>query len=130
MARRLLVFVVAALVTGVTAQLGLWFVPFVTGVLAGLLSLRWRHVVLAAAAGAVAGWGLPLWILALRGFPSGATARAIAAFAGLPPFAAVTVLVTLLLAFLQSVAGAWLVRSFAPGVTARPGAEPPASANE
>lgn len=138
MARRLLVFVVAALVTGVTAQLGLWFVPFVTGVLAGLLSLRWRHVVLVAAAGAVAGWGLPLWILALRGFPSGATARAIAAFAGLPPFASITVLVTLLLAFLQSVAGAWLVRAFAPRITARvaqpgaepPGAEPSASANE
>jgi hypothetical protein len=126
MARRLLVFVVAALVTGVTAQLGLWFVPFVVGVLAGLLSLRWRHVVLVAAAGAVAGWGLPLWILALRGFPSGATARVIAAFAGLPTFAFVTVVVTLLLAFLQAVVGAWLVRAFAPRVTAKP----PARANE
>ncbi|HSZ39368.1 MAG TPA: hypothetical protein VK817_05370 [Trebonia sp.] len=126
MAKRLLVFVVAALVTGATAQLGLWFAPFVVGVLAGLLSLRWRHVTLVAAAGAVAGWGLPLWVLALRGFPSGATARAIAAFAGLPPFASITVVVTLLLAFLQAVVGAWLVRAFTPRVTA----EPPAGANE
>lgn len=114
MARRLLVFAVAAVVVAVTAQLGLWFVPFIAGVAAGLLSLRWRHVVISAAAGATAGWGLPLWILALRGFPSGATARAIAGFAGLPPHAAVLVVVTLLLAFLQAVAGAWLARAFAP----------------
>ena len=122
MVKRLLVFVVAAAVVAVTAQLGLWFAPFVVGVIAGLLSLRWRRVVLAAAAGAVLGWGLPLWILALRGFPAGATARAIAGFAGLPPFAFVTVVVTLLLAFLQAVVGSWLVRAFVPRATAKPSA--------
>jgi hypothetical protein len=118
MVKRLLLFivvgaVVAAVVAG-TAQAGLWFVPFVVGVGAGLLSLRWRRVVLVAAAGAVAGWALPLWILALRGYPAGATARTIAALAGLPPHAAVTVVVTLLLAALQVLVGAWLVRAFAP----------------
>ena len=40
----------------------------------------------------------PLWLMALRGLPVGATARAIAALAGLPPYAAVAVAVTLLLA--------------------------------
>ena len=114
MAKRLLLFVVAAAIAAVTAQAGLWFVPFVIGVAAGLLSSRWRGVVLVAAVGAAAGWGLPLWILALRGFPSGATARAIAGFAGLPPYAAFLVVVTLLLAFLQAMAGTWLARAFTP----------------
>ena len=51
------------------------------GVAAGLLSLRRPGIVPAAALGAIAGWALPLWILALRGLPAGATARAIAALA-------------------------------------------------
>lgn len=114
MVRRLLTFVVAAVVVAVTAQAGLWFAPFAIGVTAGVLSRWWRGTVLAAAAGAAAGWALPLWILALRGYPSGATARAIAGFAGLPAFAFVTVVVTLLLAFLQAAVGAWLARAFAP----------------
>jgi hypothetical protein len=38
----------------------------------------------------------------------------IAGLAGLPPHAAVTVTVTLLLAALQALAGAWLARAFAP----------------
>jgi hypothetical protein len=71
-------------------------------------------VVPAATLGAVAGWALPLWILALRGLPTGATARAIAAFAGIPPYAAVAVVVTLLLAGLQTLVGAWLARALAP----------------
>jgi hypothetical protein len=60
------------------------------------------------------GWAVPLWILALRGLPAGATARTIAAFAGIPPYAAVAVVVTLLLAALQTLAGAWLARALVP----------------
>ena len=114
MARRLAVFTVVAAVVAATAAAGLWFVPFVAGVAAGLLSLRRPRVVPAATLGAVAGWALPLWILALRGLPTGATARAIAALAGIPPYAAVAVVVTLLLAALQTLAGAWLARALAP----------------
>ncbi len=114
MVRRLATFVVVALVVAATAAVGLWFVPFVAGVAAGLLSLRQPRVVAAAVAGAVAGWALPLWILALRGLPAGATARAIAALAGIPPYAAVAVVVTLLLAALQALGGAWLARALAP----------------
>jgi hypothetical protein len=110
MAKRLLLFAGVAGVTALTAWAGLWFVPFA----AGAASLRWRRVVLTAVAGAVAGWALPLWILALRGQPSGATARVIAALAGLPPHAFVTVAVTLLLAALQVWCGAWLARALAP----------------
>jgi len=125
--RRLAVFLVVAAVAAATAVFGLWFVPFVAGVGAGLLSRRRPGVVPAAALGAIAGWALPLWILALRGLPAGATARAIAALAGIPPYAAVTVAVTLLLAALQTLAGAWLARALTPrrgpsAVTDSPGA--------
>ncbi|HUN35362.1 MAG TPA: hypothetical protein VMU95_25455 [Trebonia sp.] len=115
MVKRLVVFVVVAVVVAGTAQAGLWWVPFLAGVAAGLLPPErgWR-VVLAAAAGAAAGWGLPLWILSLRGYPAGATARVIAALAGIPPYAALTVTVALLLAFLLAVTGAWLVRAVVP----------------
>ena len=114
MARRLAVFAVVGVVVAATAAAGLWFVPFVAGVAAGLLSRRRPGVVPAAAFGAIAGWAVPLWILALRGLPAGATARAIAAFAGIPPYAAVAVVVTLLLAALQTLVGAWLARAFVP----------------
>jgi hypothetical protein len=114
MVKRLAVFAVVTVVVAGTAAAGLWFVPFAAGVAAGLASLRRPGVVPAAALGAVAGWALPLWILALRGLPTGATARAIAAFAGIPPYAAVAVVVTLLLAALQTLAGAWLARALAP----------------
>jgi hypothetical protein len=55
-----------------------------------------------------------MWLLALRGLPAGATARAIASLAGLPPYAAVTIVATLLLAALQALAGAWLTRALLP----------------
>jgi hypothetical protein len=111
MVRRLAVFAIVAAIVAATTAAGLWFVPFVAGVAAGIASLRRPRVVPAAALGAVAGWALPLWILALRGLPAGATARAIAALAGIPPYAAVAVAVTLLLAALQTLAGAWLARA-------------------
>ncbi|MBO0802598.1 MAG: hypothetical protein J2P25_05925 [Nocardiopsaceae bacterium] len=112
MVKRSLLFACVVAATALTAWAGLWFVPFVIGVAVGLLS--WRWVVPVAVAGAVVGWALPLWILALRGQPTGATARVIAALAGLPPHAFVTVVVTLLLALLQVLAGAWLARALVP----------------
>jgi len=73
---RVAVFVVAAAACGLLAWAGAWFVPFLAGLAAGALSARgWRWVVLPAAAGAVVGWAFPLWVLALRGQPVGATAR-------------------------------------------------------
>ena len=107
------VFAVVAIVAAGAAQAGLWWVPFAIGVLAGLASLRWRRMVQVTVAGSVVGWALPLWILALLGYPAGATARAIAGFAGLPAYAFVAIVVTLLLAVLQVLAGAWLARSLA-----------------
>lgn len=108
------VFAVVAIAVGGLAEAGLWWAPFVAGVYAGLASRRWRRVVPVTVLGAAIGWALPLWILALIGYPSGATARVIAALAGLPPYAFVTVVVTLLLAALQVLAGAWLARAVTP----------------
>jgi hypothetical protein len=110
------VFAVVAIAVAGLAEAGAWWAPFAAGVYAGLASLRWRRVVLVTVAGSVVGWALPLCILALLGYPSGATARAIAAFAGLPPYAAVIVVVTLLLAAVQALAGAWLARAISRAV--------------
>lgn len=101
------------------AELGLWFVPFVLGVAAGAFAPRARGTVLTGTVltvtgGAVAGWAVALWIMALNGLPVGATARVIAALSGLPPYAAVAIAVTLLLAALQALAGIWLARAVFP----------------
>lgn len=101
------------------AELGLWFIPFVLGVTVGVFAPRSRGAVVTATVltvtgGAVAGWAVALWIMALNGLPVGATARAIAALAGLPPYAAVAIAVTLLLAAMQTLAGSWLARAVFP----------------
>jgi hypothetical protein len=63
---------------------------------------------------ALVGWGIPLWWPALHGQPSGATARVIAALAGLPAHAVAGIAVTLLVAVLQVLVGAWLGRALNP----------------
>jgi hypothetical protein len=105
---RLAVLVTAAAACAVGAWLGAWWVPFLVGLGAGV---RRRGGVLPAVAGAVGGWLIVLWVLALDGQPAGATARVIAALAGLPPYALVTAAVVALLAALQVLAGAWLARA-------------------
>jgi hypothetical protein len=123
---RLAVLVAAAAATALGAWLGAWWVPFLVGLAAGALgrararnrarpgTRRPRRVVLPAVAGAIVGWAVPLWALALDGQPVGATARVIAGLAGLPPYAGVTVAVVLLLAALQVLVGAWLARGVIP----------------
>jgi hypothetical protein len=96
------------------AHFGLWWVPFLVGAAISVLRWRPRTVVLAVAAGAAAGWALQLWAMAWASLPVGATARSIAALAGLPPYAATAIAVTLLLAALQALTGAWLARAILP----------------
>jgi hypothetical protein len=109
----------AVAIVAVSALLGWWFVPFLAGVAVGLASRRARAglrvALLAGAAVASAGWGAALWWSVLHGLPVGATARVIAALAGLPPFAAVAVAVTLCVAVIQAAAGVWLARALIPG---------------
>lgn len=118
LAVRLVTLVKAAVATGVCAWAGAWWVPFAIGVAAGIPKAKWsplsRGGVLPAVIGAVIGWLVPVWVLALRGQPAGATARAIAGLAGLPPYAGVTIAVLALLAALQVWVGAWLARAVFP----------------
>jgi len=102
--------------SGLGAWLGAWWVPFLVGAAVGALGRAGarRGLVLAGVAGAVVGWTVPLWALALDGQPVGATSRAVAALAGLPPYAGVTIAVVLLLAALQVLVGAWLARAVLP----------------
>ncbi len=118
--RWLTVVLAGALVIAAGAELGLWFVPFLAGLAAGLLLPRWgwrlRHTLLAVLVMALLGWGVPLyWPAVVQGQPAGATARVIAALAGVPPHAFTGVLVTLLVAILQGVVGLWLGRAVQPG---------------
>jgi hypothetical protein len=121
---RLLVLVVAAAACALGAWLGAWWVPFLVGVGAGLFKKARtrlpRGVLWPAVIGSILGWALMLWIMALASLPVGATARVIAALGGLPPYAGVGVAVTLLLAALQVLVGAWLVRAVIPSRTAIP----------
>jgi len=97
---------------------GWWFVPFVVGIAAGIAARygRWRLRVTmpAVALMAAAGWGVPLGWSAWRGSAVGATARVVAALAGLPPHAAVAIAATLLVAVLQALCGLWLGRALTP----------------
>jgi hypothetical protein len=104
--------VAGAAVIAVTAHAGLWFMPFVVGVAAGVAWSRagWRGywAVASVLVMAAAGWGAPLVWQAAAGEPVGATARVIAALGGLPPDAFVGVVLTLLVAGLQAAVGLWL----------------------
>ena len=128
-ASRLIVLVVAAAASAVGAYLGAWWVPFLAGAAVGIGQAATRQrvgrgSVLPAVVGAVVGWLLPVWVLALRGQPAGATARAVAGLAGLPPYAGVTVAVLALLAALQVWVGAWLARAVAKAIDRSNPAEP------
>jgi hypothetical protein len=108
-----------AAVIGLTAVAGLWFVPFAVGLVAGLATRRagWRvrRALPAVLVMAALGWGAPLLWQAVAGRqPIGATARVIAALGGLPPYAVVGVVATLLVTCSQAAAGLWLGRAATP----------------
>jgi hypothetical protein len=104
----------AAAVLGLGAWLGLWWLPFVAGVAAALTGWRVRSALTWAVLAVVAGWGVVLWIPAVQSAPAGATAREVAALAGLPPHAFVAIAATLLVGTLQSLAALWLTRALRP----------------
>ena len=65
------------------------------------------------------GWGMPLQWQIIRGEPDGATARVIAALAGLPSHAVFGVVFTLLVAGVQAAVGLWLGRAVTPHAQSR-----------
>jgi hypothetical protein len=109
---------VGAGLIAMAAVAGLWFVPFVVGVIGGLAARwgEWRLRVMAPAVVVIcaAGWGAALADEAAAGLPIGATARVIAAIGGLPAFAVVGVAVTLGVAVLLGLVGLWLGRALTP----------------
>jgi hypothetical protein len=102
--------VVAALL-GLAAGFGWWFGPFVVGAVAGAGPWRGRPALGLAVLAVLAGWGGALWWPALSGAPAGATAREVAALAGLPAYAAVGVAGTLLVGVAQALVAFWLARA-------------------
>ena len=119
--RWLLSCAVVAALLGLGAWLGLWWLPFAAGVGAGLTGWRARSAVCWGAVAVIAGWGVTLWIPALLGAPAGATAREVAALAGLPPHAFVAVVATLLVGVLQVLVAVWLTRAIRPQVSHQAG---------
>jgi hypothetical protein len=114
----LVIVLAGTLVIAGAAELGLWFVPFLAGLAVGLLAPRgWRlrHTLPAVLVMALLGWGIPLyWPAVVQGQPAGATARVVAALAGIPPHAVFGVVFTLLVAVLQAAVGLWLGRALPP----------------
>jgi hypothetical protein len=116
----LLACLACAAILAVGALAGLWYLPFLAGLAAGVAArygrLRLRVTLPAVVALAAAGWGAALAWLALRdGLPEQPVARTIAALGGLPAHAAAGIAVMLLVAAIQAVAGLWLGRAVAPG---------------
>jgi hypothetical protein len=102
---------VTAVILGFGAALGLWFLPFVAGIAAGIAPGQARRALALVVLAVLAGWGAALWWPALSGAPAGATARVLAALAGLPPHAAIGVAATLLVGVLQALVALWLARA-------------------
>ena len=100
-----------AALLGLGAAFGLWWLPFAAGIAAGAAPWRARSALGLVLVAVLAGWGAALWWPALTGAPAGATARAVAALAGLPPYAGVGVAGTLLVGVLQALAAVWLARA-------------------
>src|ERR1700733_10732700 len=98
----------AVAILGLGAAFGLWFLPFVAGILAGFVPWRLRSALGLVVLAVCVGWGAALAWPALFGAQAGATARAVAALAGLPPYAGVGVAGTLLIGVLQAVVAVWL----------------------
>jgi hypothetical protein len=105
----------AAVLVALGSALGLWYLPFAAGVSLGVATRLGRPGRAANATGLVllgpGAWGVVLAVMSLRGEAVGATARVASAIAGLPPLAALTVALTLLIAITQTTAGWWLGRA-------------------
>jgi Peptidase M50B-like len=114
----LLSLVLGVLLIAAGAGADWWFMPFVAGVLAGAANWigRWptRAAVTAVVVMAALGWLLPWWWALLRGQPYGEDARIAAVLLGLPGYAAVGLLVTILVSVAQAVVGYWLGRALTP----------------
>lgn len=120
-----------AVACAVAMAAGLWFAPFVVGVAIGALGGRRQlsRGLLASVLAAALGWAVPLLWAALHGAPIVATARVVAALAGLPPLPEIALLAAALTAALQGVVGCLLGRAVARWRLETPAGEPGAPAD-
>ncbi|HZQ49256.1 MAG TPA: hypothetical protein VFB69_03010 [Candidatus Dormibacteraeota bacterium] len=96
--------------------LGVWWAPFVAGVVAGLFIVRGRRALVAGALVGLAGWGVPLAYAQLQ-YGLGKTAFSLAAIMGFNGASTIPVALTLIVAVMLGFSGAWLgasARSFLP----------------
>jgi hypothetical protein len=112
-----------AVVVAASTAVGLWFTPFALGVFLGVAGmvrgLRPRTALWCGAAAAALGWAVPLVVRAAAGEGVVATARIAGAMTGLPASGGLFIAVTLLIAALQAMMGAWLGRALAGPVVRR-----------
>jgi hypothetical protein len=108
---------VGAVVVAASTAVGPWFAPFALGVFLGVLgmvrNLRASTALWCGAGAAALGWAVPLVVRAVAGEAVVATARVAGAMIGLPAVGWLFIVVTLLIAVLQAMIGAWLGRSLA-----------------
>lgn len=101
-----------AVLLALAAVAHLWFAPFAIGTALGCLvalrRARTRVALGCAVAAALAVWAAPLLWRAIAGEPVVATARVVAALAGLPPIGWIVIVLTVLIAAIQGLLGAWL----------------------
>ena len=97
----------AALVSLALVLLGYWWAPFAIGVLTGVIIGRLGIAAATGAAIGLASWLIPLAVAHSR-YGLGPTATALAAIMGFDAKPAVPVVLTLLVATLFGVSGAWL----------------------
>ena len=110
--------VAGAAALGLSAAVGLWFVPFLVGLGIGAVASRgrWRQRLAFPVIGAVvvAGWAGTLWLQARRGLPVAATTRMIVAHAGLPAATRVGLGPALAASAVLTIAGMLLGRAITP----------------
>jgi hypothetical protein len=116
---------VGAMIVAASTAVGVWFAPFALGVFLGVMGLvrnfHARTALWCGAAAAALGWAVPLVVRAVAGEAVVATARVAGAMTGLPAVGWLFIAVTLLIAALPAMMGAWLGRSLAGPIRRRRG---------
>jgi len=100
-------FLIAGLVALAGVLLGLWWAPFVIGLVFGAQERRGRVAVPAGAAIGLVSWLVPLAVAHER-YGLGPTAQSLAAIMGFGHEGAIPVVLTLLVGTLLGLTGAWL----------------------
>ncbi len=108
--------IVGTLLVALGALLGLWWMVVLVGVLAGLLAPGARTALVVGGLAALLGWGLPLaWQAVVMGQPVSDQASVVGAILGLGANQGVLVIaLTLLIAVVLGVAGAWVGAALRP----------------